>query len=209
MVLLNSMPAPRRSTLLTKTCVGATASVLIFGRHPTTSGHSGTIEHLVFSTRGRFLPRSLLIRFTTTRSQTLSSSIPWLVEEVRSTFASRWDDVVWLTISSRSDRKSGHMIFAKDFPPRRPTATSIFCDPPYHTMLARQYSADGIAAVSFSEWRRFLHDLARNAFTTLKPGGYFALLLAAQTEKDLPAGFGYLDHAFLGYSAALQAGFRA
>ena len=40
------------------------------------------------------------------------------------------------------------------------------------------------------------------------PGGYFALLLAAQTEKDLPAGFGYLDHAFLGYSAALEAGFQ-
>ena len=36
------------------------------------------------------------------------------------------------------------------------------------------------------------------------------LCLAArrQTEKDLPAGFGYLDHAFLGYSAALHAGFQ-
>ena len=33
------------------------------------------------------------------------------------------------------------------------------------------------------------------------------LLLAAQTEKDLPAGFGYLDHAFYGYIAALRAGF--
>ena len=53
----------------------------------------------------------------------------------------------------------------------------------------------------------FLHDLARHAFETLRPGGYLALLLAAQTEKDLPAGFGYLDHAFLGYAAALRAGF--
>ena len=43
---------------------------------------------------------------------------------------------------------------------------------------------------------------------TLRPGGYFALLLGAQTEKDLPAGFGYLDHAFLGYSAALRSGFQ-
>ena len=34
-----------------------------------------------------------------------------------------------------------------------------------------------------------------------------ALLLAAQTEKDIPAGYGYLDHAFYGYMAALRAGF--
>src|SRR5439155_19542700 len=36
---------------------------------------------------------------------------------------------------------------------------------------------------------------------------YLALLLAAQTEKDLPSGCGYLDHAFFGYIAALRAGF--
>ena len=44
----------------------------------------------------------------------------------------------------------------------------------------------------------------------LRPCGLvviFTLLLAAQTEKDLPRGFGYLDHAFLGFAAALRAGF--
>jgi ParB family transcriptional regulator, chromosome partitioning protein len=96
----------------------------------------------------------------------------------------------------------------RGFPTKATDCDLVFCDPPYHTMLARQYSADGIASVSFSDWRRFLHDLTRSVFTTLKPGGYFALLLAAQTEKDLPAGIGYLDHAFLGYFAALQAGFE-
>ena len=30
---------------------------------------------------------------------------------------------------------------------------------------------------------RVLHDLAQSVFTTLKPGGYFALLLAAQTRR--------------------------
>ncbi len=83
----------------------------------------------------------------------------------------------------------------------------IFCDPPYHTMLARHYARDGIANAPLSEWIRFLNDLAKHSFATLRPGGYLALLLAPQTEKDLPAGFGYLDHAFFGYVAATQAGF--
>ena len=47
----------------------------------------------------------------------------------------------------------------------------------------------------------------RDAFAALKPGGYLALLLANQTEKDLPAGHGYIDHAFSGYNAVLNAGF--
>ena len=50
--LLNSMREPRRFTLPTKTCVAVIASVLIFGRHHMTSGHSGTIGHLVFPIAG-------------------------------------------------------------------------------------------------------------------------------------------------------------
>ena len=93
------------------------------------------------------------------------------------------------------------------FPAEAAGCDLIFCDPPYHTMLARQYASDSIATAPLSEWIAFLHDLARHAFATLRPGGCLALLLAPQTEKDLPAGFGYLDHAFLGYVAALRAGF--
>ena len=46
-----------------------------------------------------------------------------------------------------------------------------------------------------------------DAFATLRPGGYIALLLANQTEKDLPAGWGYLDHAYLWLPRLPAAGF--
>ena len=55
-VLPNLMQAPRRFTLPTKTCAVVTASALIFGRHPMTSGLSGTTERSVFRTRGLFPP---------------------------------------------------------------------------------------------------------------------------------------------------------
>jgi hypothetical protein len=74
-------------------------------------------------------------------------------------------------------------------------------------MLARQYAGDGAADIPLTGWTAFLDTLARNAFATLRPGGRIALLLANQTEKDLPAGYGYLDHAFLGYQALIHAGF--
>ncbi|WP_435020321.1 DNA methyltransferase [Tundrisphaera sp. TA3] len=93
------------------------------------------------------------------------------------------------------------------FPPEASGCDLVFCDPPYHTMLARQYASEGVAEIPLDAWQRFLDQLARDAFATLKSGGYFALLLANQTEKDLPAGHGYLDHAFFGYKAILDAGF--
>ena len=83
----------------------------------------------------------------------------------------------------------------------------IFCDPPYHTMLARVYAEGGIANAPLSTWIDFLKLFAKHAFTTLRAGGYLALLLANQTEKDLPAGHGYLDHAFFAYNAMMEAGF--
>ena len=81
----------------------------------------------------------------------------------------------------------------------------IFCDPPYHTMLTRQYAADSVANAPLADWIGFLHKLTAHAFDTLRPGGRIALLLAPQTEKDLPRGFGYIDHVFFGYIAAVRA----
>ena len=74
-------------------------------------------------------------------------------------------------------------------------------------MLARCYGAGGVDAVPLAPWIGFLEQLARSARITLRPGGFVALLLANQTEKDLPAGWGYLDHAYFGYQALVAAGF--
>ena len=74
-------------------------------------------------------------------------------------------------------------------------------------MRARCYGDGGVDAVPLDSWIAFLGQLARAAFATLRPGGFVALLLANQTEKDLPAGWGYIDHAYLGYHALLTAGF--
>ncbi len=100
----------------------------------------------------------------------------------------------------RHDVRSG-------FTPRSKGCSLVFCDPPYHTMLAHRYGAGTVAEEPLGRWIAFLQQLARDAFATLRPGGTIALLLANQTEKDLPAGYGYLDHAFLGYGALTAAGF--
>ena len=72
------------------------------------------------------------------------------------------------------------------FPAETSGCDLIFCDPPYHTMLARKYASGSIASAPLNEWIAFLHELARGAFAVVRPGGYLALLLAPQTEKDLP-----------------------
>ncbi len=83
----------------------------------------------------------------------------------------------------------------------------VFCDPPYHSMLARKYHRDSVASAPLDAWVDFLRDLAATAYLRLRPGGRLAILLASQTEKDLPRGHGYIDHAFLGYHAGTDAGF--
>jgi hypothetical protein len=82
----------------------------------------------------------------------------------------------------------------------------IFCDPPYHTMLAGTWREPGVAETSFYAWLEFLGSFARTAYAVLRPGGHVALLLANQTERDLPPPAAYLDHVFLGYEALVGAG---
>ena len=74
-------------------------------------------------------------------------------------------------------------------------------------MLARSYAPEGVANAPLTGWMDFLQRFARDALAALRPGGRLALLVANQTEKDLPAGHGYLDHAFFAYNAMIEAGF--
>lgn len=106
---------------------------------------------------------------------------------------------------SRSDVMSHDII--RGFPPAAVGCDLIFCDPPYHTMLARSYAPEGIANVPLSAWISWLNSFCRMACEAVRPGGRLALLVANQTEKDLPLGHGYLDHAFLAYQAMTAAGF--
>jgi ParB family transcriptional regulator, chromosome partitioning protein len=95
---------------------------------------------------------------------------------------------------------------SQGFPQETANCDLIFCDPPYYTMLAAAYTSDSISSTTLCDWIVFLRQLAYHASRVLRPGGIIALLLAPQTEKDIPAGHGYLDHTFLGYLAMIQAG---
>jgi hypothetical protein len=94
------------------------------------------------------------------------------------------------------------------FPQEANECDLVFCDPPYHTMRARCYGEGGVDTIPLQRWVAFLTYLARAALGALRPGGFIALLMANQTEKDLPASWGYIDHGYLGYHALRAAGFR-
>ena len=113
----------------------------------------------------------------------------------------------WLMTSTPPDPRFTLTTSAAACPPRLSAATSSSATLPItpcsHADIRGTVSPPPRSPIG----SRFLHELARHAFLALRHGGYLALLLAPQTEKDLPAGFGYLDHAFFGYIAATRAGF--
>ena len=147
------------------------------------------------------------MRSTTTRPPAPWSSTPWPAAGPRSTSASRWDADAWLTTSIPPDRRSAPTTSATACPPKPSAATSSSatlpitpCWPATTPVTASPPPPCPTGSPSSTTW-------PVTPSPALRPGGYLALLLAPQTEKDLPAGFGYLDHAFFGYAAATQAGF--
>ena len=66
----------------------------------------------------------------------------------------------------------------------------------------------GVADAPLAAWIAFLDRCARDAFATLRPGGHVALLLANQTEKDLPGRLRLpRSRLFMAISALIAAGF--
>ena len=87
-------------------------------------------------------------------------STPWLVVERHWMFAIQWGDVVLAyDIQPIRPEISLHDI-RRGFPAEAADCDLIFCDPPYHTMLARQYSP--------TVWRLF-HFQSGGRFSTIWP----------------------------------------
>ena len=83
----------------------------------------------------------------------------------------------------------------------------VFVDPPYWTMKDADYSADSVSTKTLPEFNEWITQLAHISFDLLAPGGVLAFLIQNQTEKDVPAGLGYIDHVFEAYNRLLGVGF--
>ena len=185
---------------------GATASPPDSNRPPTTSGPFATIAPSASLIPARFRPESSPTPPLLRRSPILSSSIPWPAAESPSTSAKAWADAAGRRPSPRPRRHSRMGRPRTGFPTKPKTATSSFTIP-LITPCSPIATKPAPPPPFLGRRLEFLHRIAEVAFEALRPGGFVALLLANQTEKDLPAGFGYLDHAFHGYKALFQAGF--
>src|SRR5258708_39054688 len=78
------------------------------------------------------------------------------------------------------------------FPQEASGCDLIFCDPPYHTMLARRYGESGVDAVPLTSWIGFLERLAGSALAALCPRRVVARLPPHHAEEDPPPGWGFL-----------------
>jgi hypothetical protein len=100
-----------------------------------------------------------------------------------------------------------HDISKNALPAEADGCSLIFLDPPYHSMLKDQYSPESISSVDDSEWAETLRQIYANCYARLRPGGFISVLIANRTEKDLPPGHGYVDHAFETYGILMSLGF--
>lgn len=107
---------------------------------------------------------------------------------------------------SRADIRS-HDIASRPLPPETSGCDLIFLDPPYHRMLENQYAPGSISSLDNADWAATLHRIYANCYASLRPGGTLSVLIANRTEKDLPPGWGYFDHAFETYRILAELGF--
>ncbi|MFM1803068.1 MAG: hypothetical protein RJA81_2420, partial [Planctomycetota bacterium] len=50
------------------------------------------------------------------------------------------------------------------------------------------------SALDISEWSEVMSEIFQKSYVLLRPEGYLAVLIANQTEKDIPQEQGYIDH---------------
>ncbi len=100
-----------------------------------------------------------------------------------------------------------HDISRNSLPEEAAGCDLIFLDPPYHSMLDGHYATGSVSGLSDHEWCVALERIYERCYVALRPGGVLAVLIANQTEKGLPPGWGYVDHAFESYRILIDRGF--
>ena len=185
MELPNSTLGPKPFTLRTRISAVAIAFASIFARHPTTCGRSDTIELLAFRHPGDIPPAIVahaLYYFTPPDG---------LVVDPMAGGGTTLDVC----------QSMGRRCLAYDLHPARPEirlhdirhgypaeasgCDLVFCDPPYHTMLARHYGLGGTATLSLTEWVAFLNDLS-SAFVYHLAGRRLLGSVARGTDRKRP-----------------------
>ncbi|MFM7130680.1 MAG: DNA methyltransferase [bacterium] len=75
----------------------------------------------------------------------------------------------------------------------------VFLDPPYFSMLREQYDPASVSSLGMEGWRQSMACVYQNIYAILRPGGVVAVLIANQTERDVPENCNYIDHVFETY----------
>lgn len=107
---------------------------------------------------------------------------------------------------SRPDIAS-HDISRNSLPDEAAGCNLIFLDPPYHSMLDGLYAPGSVSSLTDSDWTDALQRIYANCYAALRPHGTLAVLIANRTEKGVPPGWGYVDHAFESYGILTALGF--
>lgn len=97
-------------------------------------------------------------------------------------------------VPSRSDIQKWD-IASQPLPEAARNCDLVFIDPPYHTMLRSNYAQASVSSLEMNAWIETMTRIYSHVYASLRPGGHIAVLIANQTEKDLPTDQGYIDHA--------------
>ena len=204
----SSTPGPRPSTPPTRTCAAATASPPASAPPPTTSGPSGTTAPSASPTPahppGHRRPRPPLLH----RPRRPWSSTRWPAAAPRSTSASPWDAAALRTTSHPVRPEIRTHDVRRRLSARSPRMRPVFCDPPYHTMLAAPVSGpEGVADAPLTAWIDFLQAASPGRLRDLRPGGLHRPAAGQPDREGPPRRLRLPRSRLLGYNALIAAGF--